>query len=391
MPGYSVTGGFLLILQSSDTQFLLADDGQILWQEIADNPLPGVKLAKIVKGPGILEPAAALIQGADLKNEEESSVVDFLNAWLKKHIDTVLEPLVLLKNTENINDPAKEIASRLYEAMGILPREELENIIASLDQDGRRALRSRKVKLGPVLVFLPALNKPAAVRVRALLWSLYNDKALPPPIPQDGIVSFKVEAAEIDPVFYRIIGYPVYGPRSIRIDMLDRVICAIYDGAEGGKFQARHEMAEWLGCSIEDLYLVLEAMGHKKIFDPADKKEEEEKPEKSPSCHPEGAEATEGSQDDSAKEQEKPQLATFRLKKGKAFEKQQERIKEKRPANSKSKPKGKKPHKKDGSKKEQKGKEKKDQGPKVVLSVESKPEDSPFAILEQLKKKTGGS
>ena len=52
--------------------------------------------------------------------------------------------------------------------------------------------------------------------------------------------------------------------------MLDRVICAVYDAAKEGKFQAPHQMAEWLGSNITDLYAVLEAMGHTKIYDPAD-------------------------------------------------------------------------------------------------------------------------
>jgi ATP-dependent RNA helicase SUPV3L1/SUV3 len=117
------------------------------------------------------------------------------------------------------------------------------------------------------LVFLPALNKPAGVKLRGLLYALWNDKPLPPPLPRDGVVSQKVdESANRD--FYRAIGYPVYGPRAIRIDMLDRVISAVYDNAKDGKFQAQHKMAEWLGCQIDDLYGVLTAMGHRKIEAP---------------------------------------------------------------------------------------------------------------------------
>ncbi|MEK7802193.1 MAG: helicase, partial [Pseudomonadota bacterium] len=117
---------------------------------------------------------------------------------------------------------------------------------------------------GPVLVFLPDLNKPVAVRLRALLWSLYNDAPLPAPSPRDGAMSAVVDVATANPNFYRAIGYPLYGPRVIRIDMLDRVINAVYDGSKEGKFQAEHKMAEWMGCPIADLYAILEAMGHKR-------------------------------------------------------------------------------------------------------------------------------
>lgn len=126
--------------------------------------------------------------------------------------------------------------------------------------------------MGPLLVFMPELNKPAAINLRAFLLSLWNDKPLPAEKPNDGIVSFSVEGKDIDKDYYRSIGYPVYGPRSIRVDMLDRVICAVYDGAKDGRFQARHEMAEWLGSNIADLYAVLEAMGHTKTHDPLEEK-----------------------------------------------------------------------------------------------------------------------
>ncbi|HNS45597.1 MAG TPA: hypothetical protein PKH37_10255, partial [Alphaproteobacteria bacterium] len=76
------------------------------------------------------------------------------------------------------------------------------------------------------------------------------------------------ETEGANPDFYRAIGYPLYGPRAVRIDMLDRVINAVYDGAKDGKFQAQHSMAEWMGCPIADLYGVLEAMGHKRIETP---------------------------------------------------------------------------------------------------------------------------
>src|SRR5690606_14147693 len=103
-------------------------------------------------------------------------------------------------------------------------------------------------------------------------------KELPAETPKDGMVSFSVADKTVDADYYRSIGYPVYGPRSIRVDMLDRVVCAVYDSAKDGKFQAQHKMAEWLGCNILDLYAVLEAMGHKIIHDPAAEKAKDESP-----------------------------------------------------------------------------------------------------------------
>jgi ATP-dependent RNA helicase SUPV3L1/SUV3 len=226
----------------------------------------------------------------------------------------------------------------LQTALGILPRAELEEFIGKLDAEGRRDLRSRRVRLGPVLVWMPDLNKPAAVRLRALLWILWNDKTLPAHIPADGMVSKVIEPENIDAVYFRSIGYPVYARRAIRVDMLDRVISAIYDNADKGVFKAKHEMAEWLGCPIAELYEILTAMGHTKVSDPADapKPVVEDAPAaeavavevsvaEAPAVEAAPAEAVADAA--AAAEtpaapvvQVKPELATFRLRRGRAHD-----------------------------------------------------------------------
>ena len=351
------------MLNAQETQFTLGEDGQIFYQPLAGNPLPGEPIARLEKGETILKPKIALGEADALKDLEASAVREKLEGWLAGHLSAVLEPLVALEKADDLKGAVSGIVYQVYEALGIVPREKLEDLIADLDADDRRVLRQKNIRLGPILVFMPALNKPAAVRLRALLWGLYNDKSLPMNCPNDGIVSFEVDPGAIDPAFYQAIAYPVYAKRAIRIDMLDRVICAVYDGASEGKFQAQHQMAEWLGSTIESLYEVLEAMGHKKIFDPAEQAETEVQ-------EPAGEEKADENSAGKTETQEKPELATFRLKKGKAFK------------HSSGERAGKKPEKKKGKRNKSTNRT-----PKVMSTgPEKRLEDSPFAILEQLKK-----
>ncbi len=362
------------MLNALDTQYTLGEDGQIFYQEQASNPMPGESIAMLAKGADILKPKVILLENAVTAAQDKTKLRDYVQAWLGRHIGVVLEPLVALEETGDFKAAVKGIAFQVHEALGIVPREQLASLITELDADDRRDLRSKKIRLGPILVFIPALNKPAAVRLRGLLWGLFNDKGLPMDCPKDGIVSFEIDPKAIDRLFYQAIAYPVYAKRAIRIDMLDRVISAVYDGAKEGKFKAEHKMAEWLGCSIEGLYEVLEAMGHKKVYDPA------AEAEKAVEGAPKTEEAkTEDKQEETLKEngeQEKPELATFRLKKGKAFEKAQSAAK--KPFVKKDKP------------EKSKGKRNKDTNrtPKVMSAPAKKIEDSPFAILEQLKKQS---
>ncbi len=338
------------MLESKDTQFSLSPVGEILWQEKINNPVPGVAVAKLQKGAHALAPEIVLIDRDDV------AVLNHLKVWMNTHMSTTLETLMLLSVPQGAavkDDAVSKIAARVYKGMGIVPRGDLEDVIAELSPETRADLRAKKIRLGPVLAFMPELNKPAAVRLRALLWSIYHDAPLPAPVPNDGIVSVRVE--EGDAVYYRAIGYPLYGKRAVRIDMLDRVISCVYDHAKDGKFQARHEMAEWLGSSIADLYEVLEAMGHTKVYDPAEQDQAE----------PEAG----------AEKPDKPELATFRLKKGKASERSE----------TAKKPFKAKPKKVDHKKRAVKPK--RDSGPRVVSAeAKVKDEDNPFAILGQLKK-----
>lgn len=446
--------------QTQSRQFRLMDDGRIYFQADPTNPLPGRAVAMIRKGEALLKPDAAMLPGETPEGIDETAAAGVFRLWLREHIAAVLEPLKALEDEEGISGPAQDIALRLYEGLGVLPREALGDLIAGLDPEGRAALRARKVRMGPLLVYLPTLNKPAAVKLRALLWWLWHDRELPAPAPKDGIVSYIPQPGTAPIEFYQAIGYPLYGPRAIRVDMLDRLVGSVYDTAEKGVFQAKHGMAEWLGCPIPDLYAVLEAMGHTKIHDPADEvkpeapkaqavtaeeaKPEAEalpapagasaepaaepvpepeqepqaaEPEPAPQSAPQPEEAQEGEKAEEKKEtRARPELATFRLRRGKAAEARRqegdrepgrdgggkgrgrrERGKESgdrekviRPILLKPGEKTGRPRRKDGDREDRKGRrdrEKDDRPDRVIEVVASKarPEDSPFAILAQLK------
>jgi len=376
------------MLESKNTQFTLSAEGKILWQEKINNPIPGVEIAVLAKGSQPLKPLVIITECEATSKYDIQELKNRLNIWIKSHLSETIEALVMLEVPSGVaikDDAVSKIAAKLYDGMGIVPREDLEDLIAELTPETRSDLRSKKIRLGPVLAFMPDLNKPAAVRLRALLLSIYNGYELPPKAPADGIVSVKIEE-DADPIYYRAIGYPLYGGRAVRIDMLDRVISCIYDHADKGKFQARHEMAEWLGCSIEDLYNVLESMGHTKIYDPAEQEDQlkEKTSDDVTEVEKNDKEETTSKKEDA--EVKKPDLATFRLKKGKAFASKQAGSGSKSFSNKCNQAKSKDSNKKPFNKKNEK-KNNKDRSPRVI-SAEAKTskDDSPFAILQQLKK-----
>jgi len=388
------------MLKAIDTQYKLMEDGRIFYQENPTNPLPGNPVAQVMKGERILLPSVVLLETEALKDQDTAAVMLHIQGWLARHIGTVLEPLATVLDDPEMKDPARAIAQQVSDGLGIVPREQIEALIATLDADDRKALRQKKIQLGPVLVFIPALNKPAAVRLRALLWGLAHDKPLPMTAPKDGIVSFVVEVpSDEDKAFYQAVGYPVFGTRAIRIDMLGRVITAVYDSAKDGKFRARHDMAEWLGSSIEGLYEVLEAMGHRKIEEeapaemPVEAVEPVEPVQISEPVEPIAEEGAQAAAVPTPVQNVKPVLALFRLKKGKAFEKPAfKKTPFKKPDALKHKP-AFTPKPKADEENFAKRPAHKDKRKPVVerearvmqTGPKARPEDSPFAILGQLK------
>lgn len=366
-----------MLANAEDKQFRLNDQGQVLFQTDPTNPLPGQPVATLRKGSGLLQPDIDVLDSNLLEGQDKTAIAERLATWLKAHIASVLESLMALNDEQGLQGAARGIAYQIYEAMGILPRADLEEMIAGLDDAGRAALRAKKVRLGPVLVFLPALNKPAAIRLRALLWSLWHGAPVPAPVPADGVTSISVvDVDSVNPVFYRAISYPVYGPRAIRVDMLDRVISAVYDSAKEGKFQATHAMAEWMGCSIPDLYAVLEAMGHKKIEEQVEEKAEPEQSVES-AVEEKLAEPVEAAAAAAEKPQTKPELATFLLRRGKAYGKA-------KPAFEKKKPRPEKAAKPRRDKKEKS--ERKPERERVVSAkAKTAVENNPFAVLQNMK------
>lgn len=401
------------IINSDPKQLRLAENGDITWQKDITNPLPGEKIAVISKGDSVISPKAVLESNDLTKAEDPEKLLEAVQNWLNNYVKESLEPLFRLQG-ENLQgegliaEPARNIAKKLFDALGILPREDVQADIDLMTEDMRQSLRPKKIRFGPLLVYLPELKKPAFVRMQALLLTIWNGKELPAEVPADGIVSFSIKDKDIDKDYYRAIGYPVYGPRSIRVDMLDRVVCAIYDSAKDGKFMAQHQMAEWLGSNIEDLYLVLEAMGHKKISNPAPKEEstkntdltsEAPKENNDPAAVDVENKINDDSNDVKDKvvdaislqvsdnktdNQEKPDLAIFALKRGKASQESQNKSslssnnKKKSLSGFSSKPKPKNFKKKNRAVKEPRERVYK-------AEVKSNPEDSPFAILGQLK------
>jgi ATP-dependent RNA helicase SUPV3L1/SUV3 len=104
--------------------------------------------------------------------------------------------------------------------------------------------------------------------------------------PRQGLTSVPRNAA-IPEAFYRAAGFHVCGPRAVRIDMLERLADIIRPltawrptetatepppgAAGGGAFKIRPEMMSIMGCSGDELGLILESLGFRREKRPVKK------------------------------------------------------------------------------------------------------------------------
>ncbi len=255
--------------------FKLSRSGRVLWHD--------EEVARLEPGQDPLKPTVTLLVDEHLSQADKEKVQDRLDKWIGEIVSERLKPLVELAKAEELTGLARGIAFQLTEALGALKRENVSEDIKSLDQPARAQLRKYGVRFGAFNIFFPLLLKPAAAELAATLWTLKHaselnlDVEAPPALPRPGLTSVATDPA-CPEALYRVAGFHVCGPRSVRIDILERLADLIRPlmswrsapdgsvpaprGATGdGGFIATPEMMSFLGCSPEELGNVLKALG----------------------------------------------------------------------------------------------------------------------------------
>lgn len=263
------------IAGAANDQFLLSGDGLLRWQ--------GAPIAKLVVGDEILKPRLMVLADEGLSGAALEAVQARINLWLTNHINLLLQPLVDLANTGELEGIAKGLAFQLVENLGILDRRSVAEDVRSLDQDARASLRKFGVRFGAYHIYIPILLKPAPSTLLVMMWALKNgglDQAglvEVPSLSASGRTSIPVDES-ITPALYKTVGFGVYGKRAVRIDILERLADLIRpllgwrpseeapeapEGAVDRGFTVTVAMTSLLGCAGEDFSTILKSLGYR--------------------------------------------------------------------------------------------------------------------------------
>jgi ATP-dependent RNA helicase SUPV3L1/SUV3 len=197
-------------------------------------------VARLLPGTAPLRPQIDVPQEGLLTADQRDRVRDRLARWMGGLIEARLAPL-LDPLDDGVSGPARGLLFQLTEALGTLPTAQARTQIDALSPEDRKALARLGVRLGWSMVYVPRLFKPAAQRLRAILWSLYRRSPAPAQLP-DGRMSAACPddlTADLAMVLgYRLLRDGENGNRLIRVDGWEQASAALRQMHRQGQKEA---------------------------------------------------------------------------------------------------------------------------------------------------------
>jgi ATP-dependent RNA helicase SUPV3L1/SUV3 len=233
-----------------DTAFALAPAAVVLWR--------GAAVARLVPGESALTPRVDVLATELLDPPLRERVRRRLAEWLDRTLRAELAPLFALQEAAP-GGAARGIGFVLAEGLGAAALRDLAAQVTALTEDDRRALSRAGVTIGRLAVFLPALQRPQAIRLRGRLHAVRAGQ--PGEDGPDGAPSVPRDRAR-PPAFYLARGYVPLGPRAVRADRAEHAAAVAARLSRRGPFAAPSDLAAILGCSAEELPGLLSDMGY---------------------------------------------------------------------------------------------------------------------------------
>ena len=251
---------------SADLAFHLNHKGQITWREAI--------IGQLTKGPSIDQPRAEVLPSQLLEGDQLKMVAERLSRFATEMPRQKLEKLYQLVSDE-MTGVSRGIAFQVFEALGVLPRRQVVDLIQKLDEDGKRQLARAGVRIGVDMLYMPDLLKPSQIEIRALLFSLFHDEFPPSGPPPAGRVAID-HIDGVSDAYWQATGYRRIGGRVMRVDMAERLAAVVRAASREGVFRINEEMLSLAGATREQMQVMIEDFGFKKTGEEAS--EDPEKP-----------------------------------------------------------------------------------------------------------------
>ncbi len=286
------------LTSSADPAFQLSDVGSIMWRN-AD-------IARLQASEIVYAPRLDVTDSDLLSSEQKARIHDRLTRFITNHVQTVLGPLlalsrpaeaIILAESQKNNMPEQDISStslsetaateksadnagamqpvplsgiargllyQMYEHYGTVSRADVAASLKDLPETDKPHLARLGVRTGMEALFMPDMLKPAPIKLRVLLYSLFTKTFPGCGPPPEGRVSFDAPDG-VDDSYWMVAGYRRLGQRIMRVDMVERVAALVRAAARAGQFKITDEMLSLAGVSREQMARILSDLGCRQV------------------------------------------------------------------------------------------------------------------------------
>jgi ATP-dependent RNA helicase SUPV3L1/SUV3 len=236
-----------LVESVPDAALALTGDQSVTWD--------GVAIARLKRGASALQPRVQVLDSEFLDGAQRERLRLRLQRFLDGRVNVDLAPLRSAADRGAQQPGFRGLLHRLTEALGLIISDEGDN----LAPPSRAALKAIGVQAGRFALFLPALLKPRAAAMRALLWGLQHGRAVPG-LPAPDLVSLPHQA-DWPAGFADAMGWLEAGPVLLRLDIAERVAAELAWATRRGATALPTGLASRFSLKAQLLPVVLRRLG----------------------------------------------------------------------------------------------------------------------------------
>jgi ATP-dependent RNA helicase SUPV3L1/SUV3 len=230
-----------------DAAFGLSDDQLVTWD--------GVPIGRLRRGASALRPRVQVLDSEFLDGAQRERLRGRLQRFVDDRVNAYLAPLRAAVEHGSHQPGLRGLLHRLTEALGMILGDEGD----TLSPQARAALKAMGVKAGRFGLFLPALLKPRAAAVRALLWGLQHARPVPR-LPAPDLVSLPFQP-DWPAGFADAMGWLEAGPVLLRLDIAERVAAELAWASRRGATALPASLASRFSVKADLLPVVLRRLG----------------------------------------------------------------------------------------------------------------------------------
>lgn len=241
-------------VEAEFTMLRMGADGRLTFQ---DQPF-----AILRGGTELLHPEVVVL-AEDVGAGARAQLLRRAQAWVHDAIAKLTEPPLpkLLPEADALPPEARGLIYQLEQGLGIIDRRDAREQLRRIPAGIVKRLEEAGISVGRRVIHIEDGLGATGMAWRGALWCAYAKPPVRPTLPETGAVSVE-PAAEVDPVFYLRVGYPVIAGRAVRIDQLERTAKHLA-GLGQGPWPLPAELGSWLGVRRQRVEAIVRALGYR--------------------------------------------------------------------------------------------------------------------------------